>query len=93
MTGAHKDGVDRVAACSGQMVSLKKAVAFGVTDDRFDGAAPSQFAFDGRCPFGRALRHVNIGRGKPVAAIISALSPPKTPPRLYESYTGKWVTM
>ena len=69
MASAHEDGVDRVAFCSGEVISLKKAVAFGVTDDRFDGAAPSQLAFDGRRSFGRALRHMNIGRGEPMAAI------------------------
>ena len=64
MASAHEDGVDRIACCSGQVVSLEKAVTLGVTDDRFDGAAPSQFALYRRRSFGRALRHMDVGRSE-----------------------------
>ena len=71
MAGAHDDGVDRVTYCPGQVISLKKAVAFDVADDRFVGAAASQPAFDGWRPFARALRDMNVGGGQRVAAIAS----------------------
>jgi hypothetical protein len=69
VSGAHQDGVDRIASGSGEAVSLQKAVAFGVTDDRFDGAASSQFPFDCWRSIARTLRHMDFWRCETVPAI------------------------
>jgi hypothetical protein len=69
VAGAHQDGVDRIASGSGEAVSLQQAVAFGVTDDRLDGVAPSQFSFDCRRSIARTLRHMDVRRRKPVSAV------------------------
>jgi hypothetical protein len=46
VAGAHQDGVDGVASCTGEAIAFKQAVAFRVSDDRLDGAAPAKFAFN-----------------------------------------------
>jgi len=67
--GSDENGVDRVAACAGQMIAFQKAVAFRVADHGFDGAAPSQLAFDRLGSRRLALRHVDVGGRQAMTAI------------------------
>src|SRR5271170_3561350 len=46
VSGGGEDGVDRVAGWSGEVVATHPMFAFGVADDRFDGGASAQLAFD-----------------------------------------------
>ena len=69
MSGADEDGVDGVASGAGETVAFEQAVGFGMADDRLDRGPSAQLAFDGRRAFARALREVDFGRRKPVAAI------------------------
>jgi hypothetical protein len=61
MAAARQNGFDRIASDSGAAVSLEKAVAPGVTDESFDGAAPSKLPFG--CPrsLARTLRAMDVG--------------------------------
>ena len=69
MSGADEDGVDGVASGAGEAVAFEQAVGLGVADDRLDRGPSAQLAFDGRRALARALRDVDFGRRKPVAAI------------------------
>lgn len=69
MPRSHEDGVDGVAVSSNEVVSLEKSVAFGVTNDRFDGAAPSQFSADCGGSLRLALRHMNVWRREPMTPV------------------------
>ena len=69
MASANEDGIDGVTCGSSQIVSLQEAVTFEVTDDRFNGAAPAQFASDRGGSLLVALRHMDIWRGQTMAPI------------------------
>ena len=43
-----EDGVDGIAGGTGEVIALEQAIALGVTDNRFDGVAAAELAFDRR---------------------------------------------
>jgi hypothetical protein len=67
--GAHEDGVDRISFGAGERVPFERSVAFRVTDDWFDGAAPPKLSFDRRRAIARILRYMGIGRRERVATM------------------------
>jgi hypothetical protein len=67
VAGTHEYRVDCVAIGACEVVAFKKAVAFRVTDDRFDGAATPQLPLDGRRSMAGALCDVDVGDGEPMS--------------------------
>ena len=67
VSGGGQDSVDRVAGRASEVVAAHPMFAFGVADDRFDGGASAQLAFDvfGDAPSlaGDIDREAMVGRG------------------------------
>ncbi len=47
-SGGGKDGVDRIALGSGQVIALRAMLVLDVADERFDRGAAAHLGFDGR---------------------------------------------
>lgn len=46
MSGCDQDGVDGIASGTGKVIACQQAIRLGVADDRLDGIASLQLAFD-----------------------------------------------
>jgi hypothetical protein len=71
VAGAGEDGVDGIAGGSGKVIALQETVAFGVTDHRFDGIAPSELALDGGRSARAGVGDVDFRRRQAMAAIAA----------------------